>query len=105
MTFTDPDEDGLVQFLCKEKGFNEERVRAGTFFYWPLRQVKPTSPRSCEDSCCTRKVCPTAFDKLLSSEAFCTFSNEETKRWSQTVWFRLEEAGDEETQEMTIVFT
>jgi len=29
VSFTEPDEDGLVQFLCKEKGFNEDRVRAG----------------------------------------------------------------------------
>jgi flap endonuclease-1 len=27
--WSDPDEDGLIQFLVKEKGFNEERVRNG----------------------------------------------------------------------------
>lgn len=29
LSFVEPDEDGLVQFLCTEKGFNEERVRSG----------------------------------------------------------------------------
>jgi len=29
LTFSEPDEEGLVQFLCKEKGFMEERVRGG----------------------------------------------------------------------------
>eukprot|EP01125_Pyxidicula_operculata_P018621 TRINITY_DN6628_c0_g1_i2.p1 TRINITY_DN6628_c0_g1~~TRINITY_DN6628_c0_g1_i2.p1 ORF type:complete len:403 (+),score=103.78 TRINITY_DN6628_c0_g1_i2:169-1209(+) len=29
LTFNDPDEDGLIQFLCKEKGFNEDRVKNG----------------------------------------------------------------------------
>jgi len=28
-TFGDPDEEGLINFLCKEKGFSEERVRTG----------------------------------------------------------------------------
>jgi hypothetical protein len=27
LEWKEPDEEGLVQFLCKEKGFNEERVR------------------------------------------------------------------------------
>ncbi len=27
LAWTDPDVEGIVQFLCKEKGFNEERVR------------------------------------------------------------------------------
>jgi flap endonuclease-1 len=29
LTFSDPDEEGLIQFLCKEKGFSEERVKSG----------------------------------------------------------------------------
>jgi len=29
LTFSDPDEEGLIQFLCKEKGFNEDRVKNG----------------------------------------------------------------------------
>eukprot|EP01124_Arcella_intermedia_P035835 TRINITY_DN9229_c0_g1_i5.p1 TRINITY_DN9229_c0_g1~~TRINITY_DN9229_c0_g1_i5.p1 ORF type:complete len:275 (-),score=109.32 TRINITY_DN9229_c0_g1_i5:66-890(-) len=29
LTFKEPDEEGLVQFLCKEKGFSEERIRGG----------------------------------------------------------------------------
>ena len=29
MKFTDPDEEGLVKFLCEEKNFSEERVRGG----------------------------------------------------------------------------
>jgi len=29
LTFTEPDADGLINFLCKEKGFNEERVKGG----------------------------------------------------------------------------
>jgi len=29
ITFHEPDEEGLVQFLCVEKGFNEERIRGG----------------------------------------------------------------------------
>jgi flap endonuclease-1 len=29
LSFTDPDEEGLIEFLCKEKGFQEDRVRAG----------------------------------------------------------------------------
>ena len=28
LVWGDPDVEGLVQFLCKEKGFNEERVRS-----------------------------------------------------------------------------
>jgi flap endonuclease-1 len=28
LEFTDPDVEGIVEFLCKEKGFNEDRVRA-----------------------------------------------------------------------------
>lgn len=27
VSFSEPDVEGIVQFLCKEKGFNEERVR------------------------------------------------------------------------------
>merc|ERR1712241_55492 len=29
LKFTDPDEEGLVKFLCEEKNFSEERVRGG----------------------------------------------------------------------------
>jgi flap endonuclease-1 len=29
LSFTEPNEEGLVEFLCKNKGFQEERVRSG----------------------------------------------------------------------------
>lgn len=29
INFTDPDEEGLIEFLCKEKGFSEDRVKSG----------------------------------------------------------------------------
>jgi len=29
LKWTEPDEEGLIQFLVKEKNFNEERVRKG----------------------------------------------------------------------------
>jgi len=29
LSFTDPNEEGLIEFLCKEKGFKEDRVRTG----------------------------------------------------------------------------
>lgn len=29
LKWSDPDEEGIVQYMCKEKGFNEERMRNG----------------------------------------------------------------------------
>jgi len=29
LTFSEPDEEGLINFLCKDKGFSEDRVRNG----------------------------------------------------------------------------
>jgi len=40
LKWTAPDEDGLIQFLVKEKGFNEERVRSGIK---KLNQTRSTS--------------------------------------------------------------
>jgi hypothetical protein len=28
-----PDEEGLINYLCKEKGFSEKRVRGGIYMY------------------------------------------------------------------------
>jgi len=41
VSFTEPDEEGLVQFLCKEKGFNEDRVRAG------IAKIVASKQKSC----------------------------------------------------------
>jgi GTP cyclohydrolase FolE2 len=38
--FKDPDEEGLVKFLCGEKNFNEDRVRKAV---QKLRKSKSTS--------------------------------------------------------------
>lgn len=40
LRWTDPDEEGLVQFLVREKGFNEDRVRGGVA---KLRKARTTT--------------------------------------------------------------
>lgn len=29
LKWTDPDEEGIIQFMCKDKGFSEDRMRNG----------------------------------------------------------------------------
>jgi flap endonuclease-1 len=42
LRWSKPDEDGLVKFLCDEKGFNEERIRRGTAKLTNALEMEPS---------------------------------------------------------------
>lgn len=70
LTFTEPDEEGLINFLCNEKGFNEERVKSGVD---KIRKSKSKAVQSRITSFFTVK--PADEESKLKKETTCKGGN------------------------------
>lgn len=64
MKWTDPDEEGLVKYLCGDRQFNEERIRSGCK---KIQKTRTTSTQGRLDS--FFKVLPSTPNNKRTSDA------------------------------------